>query len=323
MKLNEIKTKIAAGIVGLLGTVAWASPITPVARTVIPSEVQQIISVDYRTVKSSDPALALKTQVQPDDLKVFERALRGLDINPDRDLDNLTFASFRSGKLGLKMIEVASGSFSSKTVLKKLQAVKSVKYHDSVLYPVSKEMSVTFLDDSTLLLGEDGAVRAALNVRDDDAPDLDSNRQVTHMILSVEKAPVWSVLDRRGTQDMLLLVLGDKRKLPDFDSISNRVVGSHCALTFKQGVKFRMDVLTSDAGTSSQLSALLKMGILYKRLTAAPGQKLALENMKVNSDRLDLQMHFKADPRQLQDLLHAQFFAAVNPPSKEQEQMHQ
>ena len=39
MKLNEIKTKIAAGIVGLLGTVAWASPITPVARTVIPSEV--------------------------------------------------------------------------------------------------------------------------------------------------------------------------------------------------------------------------------------------------------------------------------------------
>jgi hypothetical protein len=25
----------------------------------------------------------------------------------------------------------------------------------------------------------------------------------------------------------------------------------------------------------------------------------------------------------LQDLLHAQFFAAVNPPSKEQEQMHQ
>ena len=274
-------------------------------------------------MKSSDPALALKTQVQPDDLKVFERALRGLDINPDRDLDNLTFASFRSGKLGLKMIEVASGSFSSKTVLKKLQAVKSVKYHDSVLYPVSKEMSVTFLDDSTLLLGEDGAVRAALNVRDDDAPDLDSNRQVTHMILSVEKAPVWSVLDRRGTQDMLLLVLGDKRKLPDFDSISNRVVGSHCALTFKQGVKFRMDVLTSDAGTSSQLSALLKMGILYKRLTAAPGQKLALENMKVNSDRLDLQMHFKADPRQLQDLLHAQFFAAVNPPSKEQEQMHQ
>jgi len=182
---------------------------------------------------------------------------------------------------------------------------------------------VTFLNDNTILLGEDSALKAALNVRDDDAPDLDSNRQVMHMILSVEKASVWSVLDRRGTQDILLLMLGDKRKLPDFDSISNRVVGSHCALTFKQGVKFRMDVLTSDAGTSSQLSALLKMGILYKRVTAAPGQKLALENMKVDSDRLDLKMHFKVDPRQLQDLLHAQFFAAVNPPSKEQEQMHQ
>ena len=325
MKMNRIRTKIVAGMVGLLGTVAWASPISSAARTVIPSDVQQIISVDYRTVKNSGTALALKAQVLPDDLKEFEKALKGININPDRDLESLTFASFRNGKQGLKMIEVASGSFSSKTVLKKLrlQAVKPVKYHDSDLYPMSKEMAMTFLDDNTLLFGDDSALRAALNVRDGDTPALDSNRHVAHMIRSVEKAAVWSVLDRQGSQDMLLLVLGDKRKIPDYESINNRVVGSHCAMSFKDGVKFRLDVLTADPNTSAKLSALLKMGILYKKVSAAPGQKIALENMRVNSDRSDLQMHFKADPKQFQALLHSQFFAAVSPSPADQVQMHQ
>src|SRR3954470_16255045 len=65
-------------------------------RTVIPSDIQQIISVDYRALRNSPTAVALKNQLLPQNLKQFETALRGVGVNPDVDVEQLTFASFRT-----------------------------------------------------------------------------------------------------------------------------------------------------------------------------------------------------------------------------------
>src|SRR5574337_918458 len=65
-------------------------------RTVIPSDIQQIISVDDRALPNSPTALALKNQVLPQNLKEFETALKSVGVNPDSDVEQLTFASFRN-----------------------------------------------------------------------------------------------------------------------------------------------------------------------------------------------------------------------------------
>ncbi len=309
--------KKTAGLVATLAlacTSLLASPMSSSGRTAIPSDIQQIISVDYRTLKNSDTAMALKAQVLPDNLKDFESALRGIGINPERDLESLTFAQFRNGKQGLKMIGVASGSFSAKTVLKKikLQHVKPAKYRDSDVYPMNGGMDMTFLDDNTLLFGDNSALKAALNARDGFAPTLDSNPAVTDMIGSVEAGTVWSVLDQQGTQNMLLSALGDAGKLADFDTIKKHVQGSRYQMNFDSGVKLDMDVITSDSVTAATLASLVKAGVLYKKMTATPVEKVALENMTVNSDSSNLQMHFKADDKQFQNLMHSQLFAAVS-----------
>ncbi|PYX98212.1 MAG: hypothetical protein DMG71_00935 [Acidobacteria bacterium] len=56
----------------LLSAAAWAMPLGTNSRAVIPAELQQVISVDYRALKNSDTAQALKQQVLPDSLKEFE-----------------------------------------------------------------------------------------------------------------------------------------------------------------------------------------------------------------------------------------------------------
>ena len=43
----------------ILASSAWALPLGSAARTVIPSDIQQIISVDYRAMKGSNTAMAL------------------------------------------------------------------------------------------------------------------------------------------------------------------------------------------------------------------------------------------------------------------------
>jgi hypothetical protein len=293
---------------------AWAVAMGSSARGVIPSDVQQVITVDYRTLKNSGTAMALKDQVLPPSLKEFEGSLKSVGIDPEKDVDQLTFASYRHGKEGVKVVGIAQGSFSSKAFLKKmrLHKVKPIKYRDADLYPMSGGMQMTFLDDSSLLFGDGGAVRGALDARDGYTPALDSNAQVADMIGSVESGTVWSVLDQQGTQNMLLSALGDAGKLADFETVKKHVVGSRYAMNFANGVNFDLDVVTSDSVTAATLSSLVKAGVLYRKMTATPIEKVALESVSINSDSSNLQMHFKADDKQFQSLMHSDLFAAVS-----------
>ncbi|MFI5069841.1 MAG: hypothetical protein ACHP8A_03025 [Terriglobales bacterium] len=298
----------------LLSAVAWSAPLGSSTRAVIPSELQQLISVDYRALRNSDTAMALQQQVLPESLKQFEVALKGVGIDPDKDVDQLTFVSYRTGKQDLKVVGVAEGSFSEKVVLKKirLHKIRPVKYRDSDIYNMSGGMQMMFLDDNTLLFGDSGAIHGALDARDGYAQTLDSNPQMADMIASVDSGAVWSILDQKGTQNMLLSALGDAGKLADFDTIKKRVLGSRYSMNFSDGVNFDLDVVTSDSTTAMTLSSLVKAGVLYRRMTATPIEKAALEDVNVDSDSSNLQMHFKADDKQFQSLIHSQLFAAVS-----------
>ena len=85
----------------LLVSMAYAMPLNSSARTCVPADVLQVISVDYRALKDSPTAMALKNQLMPDNIKQFETALKSIGLDPDKDVDTLTFASFRTGKQGV------------------------------------------------------------------------------------------------------------------------------------------------------------------------------------------------------------------------------
>jgi hypothetical protein len=310
--MRFMKSGLCAVLLSL--TVAWGAPIPSSARPAIPADIQQLITVDYRALKNSDTAMALKAQVLPPALKDFEGELKGVGINPDKDLDQLTFASYRNGKHGVQVVGAAQGSFSSKVVLKKmkLHKVKPLMYRDNNIYPMGSGMDMTFLDDNTLLFGDNTALKGALDARDGYSNSLDSNSQIADLIGPVEDGAVWSVLDQQGTQNMLLSALGDAGRLADFDMVKKRVVGSRYTMNFQSGVNFDLDVVTSDSVTAATLSSLVKAGVLYRKMTATPIEKAALENVSVNSDSSNLQMHFKADDKQFQSLLHSDLFAAVS-----------
>jgi hypothetical protein len=300
--------------IAVLTGAALAAPLGSSVRPVIPADVQQLICVDYRALKNSDTAQALKEQVLPDNLKQFEIALKGAGISPDRDLDTLTFISYRHPKRGLQVVGVAQGVFPTKTVLGKLRVrkIRPVKYRDSDIYPMSSGMEMTFLDESTLLFGDGGALRGSLDARDGYVTTLDSNPDIANLIGDVEGGSVWSILDQKGTQNMMLSALGDASRLADFETVKKHILGSRYTMNFQNGVNFDLDVITSDTVTAATLSSLVKAGVLYRKMTASGVEKTALEDVTVNSDSSKLQMHFKADDKQFQALIHTSLFAAVS-----------
>ncbi|HMC74795.1 MAG TPA: hypothetical protein VKG87_10850 [Terriglobales bacterium] len=298
----------------LLETVAVAMPLGTNARAVIPSDIQQIICVDYRALRSSDTAMALKAQVLPQSLKQFEEALKSVGVDTDKDVDQLTFASYRVPKQGVRVVGVAQGLFPVKAFYKRmnLRKIKAAKYHSSFIYPMSSGMEMTFLDDNTLLFGDHSALTGALDVRDGYSTGLDSNTQMADMISNVDSGPVWSILDQQGTQNMLRSALGDAARLADYETVKKRLLASRYVMNFNSGVNFDMDVLTTDSMTAATLSSLLKAGVMYKKMNATPVEKIAMDSLTVNSDSSNLQLHFKTDDKKFQSLMHSELFAAVS-----------
>ncbi len=309
--MNKLKTLTCFLLVGASG---WAMPLGSSSRVVIPSDIQQIISVDYRALHNSPTAEALKDQVLPESLKQFETALKGVGIDSERDVDQLTFAAYRLGKQGVKVVGMAQGSFSSKTVLKRMKLKKIVpaKYRTSAIYAMGNGMMMTFLDENTLLFGDDSAVKGSLDARDGMIPTLDSNSQMADMMAALDGSPVWSLLDQQGTQNMMRSALGDAAKVADYETVKKRLIGSRYTMDFSSGVNFNLDVITSDSMTAATMSSLVKAGMLYKKMNASPVEKVAIDALTVDSDSSKLQLHFKTDDKQFQALMKSDLFAAVS-----------
>ena len=303
-----------AMLAGLCVSTANAMPLNSSARAVIPADLQQLISVDYRALKDSATAMQLKQQVLPDNLKEFESALKGIGIDPDKDVDTLAFASFRTAKQATKAVGVAAGPFAMKAVLKKmtLRKIKPTKYRTSSIYPMDGGMVMSFLDDSTLLFGEISAVKVALDTRDGEILSLDTNSTMSDMMSNVDSAPVWSILDQQGTQNVMRSALGEAAKVADYDTIKKRLLGSRYTMNFTSGVNFDLTVVASDALSAATLSSLVKAGLLYKKMSASPAEKIAMDNTSVESDSSNVQFHFKSSDKQFQSLMHSELFAAVS-----------
>lgn len=298
----------------LLAGVAYAAPINSSARTCVPADLLQLISVDYRTLKDSPTAMALKQQLMPDNIKQFEAALKEIGIDPEKDVDTLTFASFRDGKQGVKNVGFASGPFNMKAVLKKmkLQNYKPKKYGNSDVYPMAGGFVMSFLDESSLLFGDQTGLNAALDTRDGKTLSLDTNGDMADMMPDVDASPVWSILDQQGTQNMMRSALGQAASIADYETVKKRILGSRYAMNFQSGVNFDLTVLTSDSVTAGTLASLVKAGILYKKMSATAQEKVAVDNTTVDSDGSNLAVHFKANDQQFQALMHSDLFAAVS-----------
>src|SRR5256714_5406929 len=295
------------------GLPSFASSLGTATRTVIPTEVQQIINVDYRRMKNSDTAMAMKAKLVPTNMKQFEDAVKYIGVNPDKDLEQITLASFRAKDKTLQMVGIAQGQFPRKKLNLRLtrQKIKGKKINGSLVYPMAGNMSMIFLDDWTMLFGDENAVRAALNARDNSSESLNANSYITDMIASVDRGTIWSVLDAKGTQTMLKSALGNASNLAEYDDVKSRLLGSRYTMDFDRGVDFNLSVVTSDNTTAATLSTIMKAGMMFKKVNASASEKTAIDDTNVDSDNTRLIVHFKADDRSFQSLLDSPMFASV------------
>jgi hypothetical protein len=309
------KFGIAGAIACALIPAAGAAQLSADARSAIPKDIQQLITVDYRAMQNSTSAMDLKNRVLPPDIKQLEDALKSSGLNENHDVDALAFASFRTSDVqGTRIVGVAQGQFNLDAIkanwLKK--KIKYTKVRTNRVYPMGANgMAVTFVNPTTMIFGSSEAVKAALDARDGLAPSMLDNGPFMDSMQAVDSQAVWSVLDQEGTQYMMHSVLGQASQVTDYDTVKKRLLGSRYTMDFSNGVKFNLAVLTPDAFTAGTMASLLNAAALYEKMSGTPTEKQAIENTTVTSNASNLEVSFSASDSQFTSLLQSPLFQAV------------
>jgi len=293
-----------------------AAQLSTDARTAIPHNVQQLVVIDYHAMENSPAASDLRNRVMPPELKRFEEALQKSGLNENHDVEQLAFALFRpkEGEDSLSMVGIAQGQFSLQDFLANFrkQRVKPVLVRTNKVYPMAKTgMVVCFVDASTMVFGDTDAVGKALDSRDGLSPSLLTNGTMMDAMKSVDSEPLWSILDKKGTQTMMGQVMGEAGSVADFDSIRKRLQASWYSMNFQHGVKFDLTISTGDPFASATLSSLLTAALTVRKMSGTEAEKQALTATSLASDSGRLTIHFSTTDAQFSSLLQSPLFQGM------------
>jgi hypothetical protein len=299
---------------------AHATQLSSDAKSAIPHDVQQIIMVDYRAMMNSSAAMSLKERVMPPELKRLEQALTRSGLKVDADTDALAFAAFRTphpdGKGGevQRIVGIAQGQFRTREIMASFvkNKVKPIVIRNNSIYPMGASgMDVVFLNQTTMVFGDKEAVKAALDSRDGFAPNFLTDSDLVNSMASVDSHAIWSLLDAKGTQTMMKSVLGSASQLADYDTVKNRMKGSHYTMDFSNGVKFDMSVNLSDTMTAATCATLMKGLEILKKTQGSAEEKTALDATTIDSAGGKLMVSYSSSDSEFASLLSSSLFQSV------------
>ncbi len=318
-RIRVLKFLIRISVPAFLATMtvaAQAAQLSGDARAAIPHDVQQLVVIDYRAMQNSNTAMELRDRVMPPELKQFDEALRKSGLNDNHDVDELAFALFRTSTSSdnLETVGIAQGQFDMQGVVANFrkQKVLGKLVRTNRVYPLAHTgMVLCFFDPSTMVFGSMEAVRAALDVRDGYAPGMLTNGSMMEAMQSVDSEPLWSVLDKAGTQTMMKAVLGEAGSVADFESVRKRLDSSWYGMNFQHGVKFDLTIATGDSFAAATVSSLLSAAIVYKKMSGDETEKAALAATDISSSAGQLSIHFATSDNDFNSLLKSSMFQSM------------
>jgi hypothetical protein len=301
-------------------TAAPAAQLSTDARGAVPHDVQQLVVIDYKAMQNSQAAMNLRARVMPPDLKVFDEALKKWALNDkdniDQYVDELAFALFRptAGSDSLETVGIAQGQFPTMDILANFTKtkLKPTLVRTNKIYPMAKTgMVLCFVDPSTMVFGSKDAVTKTLDARDGVSPSLLTNNAMMNAMNTVDTAPLWSILDEKGTSTMMKGVLGEAGGVTDIDTVQKHLQASWYGMDFQHGVKFDLTIATGDTFAAATISSLLTAAVTLRKMSGSDAEKAALGDTTVASNAGNMSIHFAATDNDFDSLLQSPLFKSM------------
>jgi len=300
--------------------VAQAAQLDTDARGAIPRDVQQLVVIDCRAMQNSTSAMSLRNRVMPPELKQFDDAIKRAALNGhgsiDQYVDELAFALFRTspGSDNLETVGIAQGQFPEQDIMATFKAkkIKPTMVRANSIYPMTRTgMVLCFVDPSTMIFGDQEAVKKALDARDGLTGSLLANGPMMGEMQSVDSSSLWSILDAQGTQTMMKQLMGQAGSVTNFDTVKKRLQGCWYSMDFVHGVVFNLSIATGDPFTAATVSSLLNAAVLVRKMSSSDTEKAALTNTSIASSAGQLNIHFASSDAEFASLLQSPLFQSM------------
>jgi hypothetical protein len=128
---------------------------------------------------------------------------------------------------------------------------------------------------------------------------------------TIDSAPLWSILDEKGTQTMMRQVLGEAGSVTDFETVRKRLLASWYGMDFQHGVRFDLTISTGDSFAAATMSSLLTAAVMLRKMSGSDTEKQALSATNIGSESGRLSIHFATSDSEFNSLLHSPLFQSM------------
>jgi hypothetical protein len=128
---------------------------------------------------------------------------------------------------------------------------------------------------------------------------------------TVDSAPLWSILDEKGTQFMMKQVLGEAGSVTDLETVQKHLQASWYGMDFQHGVKFDLTISTGDTFAAATISSLLTAAVTLRKMSGSDAEKAALGGTTVASNAGNMSIHFAANDNDFDNLLQSPLFKSM------------
>ncbi len=281
------------------------------ARIVLPSGIQQILSVRY--ARLHDPELQpMLAQVLPAQFQSVGAIFRRGGLNPRSDVRRLDFAVY-SLPHGLGMLVIAEGNFQNfqlnRFFHKTPRQPRPPQYH-GVRYDSSNGLDFFLPDNATMVLGSYSNIRHAVDAEQGVIPNLDSNSSMNDLVAGTQDTDVWSVLNAAGTRNVITSLAGANGKMGNL--LGRQFRGSRYTLDFSNGVQLNLELVAQDDLTAASLSTGLRAALLYRQAQESnPLVKQLLNQVEVDNSGSHVFLQVSSTEGQLAQLARNPLFKSI------------
>ncbi len=299
------KTALLALAVLLAAVPAGASALRTDVLFLLPEESGEVAFLDLQILRESPHYSLVKSRLLPARFLHFERFLRSMGVEVDKDADWLAWALVPAGPERPQelFLGFAQGQFKPEKVDEYYQKQKLpvVDYRGMTLYPFgsgtsAEDLLFIFLDSSTAAFGTRASLELMLETRFGGHENLGSNDALFSRIYEVNGvAPIWAVFDENYTRLAFRQILPEAAKFPEFSKSAERFRGGLLRVEPDREVTVTFQAWCAQPADAQSFSLLLQAGLLAQSWhvkESDPVLSAVLGRTAVNTagERLELQV---------------------------------
>lgn len=293
-----------------------------------PKNTAEFAYADLKEARKFPWYAQFKSQALPARFSDLEHFLASVGVDDNLQIDELAWSlgssdassgpNDKSVPDSDQVLGIALGNFDAEHAKSYMKAhkVRSYDYRGYTLYPCAScdELSVVFIDSSTVAFGHPQLLEKLLDVRAGADDSLLQNEEVFPLISQVNgRGMFWGVLNQGGTRQAIRQIVPEATQFAQAGKLLNKLNGMVRSIEGSSDLEAHFQLVSSSPDDAATIAQLLQAGVLLKQFEARnsdPELSALLGSIRVAPNGEGLEASFSVSSDQVVSLIKRNTFSA-------------